>query len=298
MHQTCHCGIQFLCSTLFHQCIILWMFRRTWNQPHRLMPQVMESMESRSCCDLKFESNSCFHRNLPSYPIVDIVLMWLIRNPETLWTVWELAVTWWFCSWFWGIIWDMVFVQSLFRFVNTGVQILIGEIDIFGVEQVNEFKIVSIYHFINNNCDNLCHSRHYGHQGYFMGWSECRKHQWWSCQDVWTSAGHCIQSLQWIPLAFFTDNPGIVVLSHFHPLFLWIRPENPQQCVGNIGFSPPPPPPPPPPTPHSLTEDWAMEHVQRYCDPGDALGNGFIRTSSGIMDGLSDWEYIFWRPWG
>jgi len=50
-------------------------------------------MESRCSCDLKLESNFRIHRNLPAHTVFSIILMGLIKNPKTLCTVGELAVT-------------------------------------------------------------------------------------------------------------------------------------------------------------------------------------------------------------
>jgi len=47
----------------------------------------------------------------------------------------------------------------------------------------------------------------------------------WSCLYLWKKAGHWILSLQRIPLPFFTDYSGKVVLCHIHPLFKGNQPQ-------------------------------------------------------------------------
>ena len=58
-------------------------------------------------------------------------------------------------------------IPSVFRLINTGVQILIGDICIFGVQQIDEFEIGSMCHLINDSLERLCHSRHYHHKDRF-----------------------------------------------------------------------------------------------------------------------------------
>jgi len=98
MHQTLHSRIQCLSTMLFHHSIILWMFRRTWKQPHRLTTPVIEWMESWCSSHLEFESNFRIHHNLPAHTVFSLVPMGLIKYPKTPCTVGELAVTWWVCS--------------------------------------------------------------------------------------------------------------------------------------------------------------------------------------------------------
>jgi len=98
MHQTLHSGMQCIGAVHFHHSLILWIFRCTWKQPHLLKTPVIEWMESRSCSDLKFESNSRIHHNSPAHTIFRLLPMRLIKHPETPWTVGELAVAWWFRS--------------------------------------------------------------------------------------------------------------------------------------------------------------------------------------------------------
>jgi len=94
--QTLHSRIQCIGAVRFHHSLILWIFRRTWKEPHRLITPVIEWMESRRCSDLKFESNSRIRRNSPALTIFLPVPMRLIKNPKTPWTVWEPAIAWWF----------------------------------------------------------------------------------------------------------------------------------------------------------------------------------------------------------
>ena len=170
MHQTLHSGIQHLSTMIFHHSFILWIFRRIWKQPHRLKTPVREWMESQSCTDLKFESNSRIHHNLPAHTILRLVPMRLIKNPKTPCTVWELAVAWWFRSRCWCIIRPKVNNPSVFRPVHTGVPILVGEICIFHVQQVNEFEIGSICYHVNDTFECLSNSGDCYHQHWFKGW--------------------------------------------------------------------------------------------------------------------------------
>jgi len=77
-------------------------------------------------------------------------------------------------------------------------------------------------HFVNVTAEFLCHSGHCDPQDWFKGWCKCWMCLRWSCLDLWKAAGHRIQSLQQIPLLFFTDNPRNVVLCPIHPLFMGI----------------------------------------------------------------------------
>jgi len=83
--QTLNRGIQCLCTMLFHHCIILWIFRRTWKQPHRLITPVIGRLESWHRCDLRFESDSRFHHNLPAYTVASLEVTGLIKNPTFPW---------------------------------------------------------------------------------------------------------------------------------------------------------------------------------------------------------------------
>jgi len=60
-------------------------------------------------------------------------------------------------------------IPSVFRLINTGVQLLMGEIRIFGVQQVDEFEIGSMCHLIDNSFERLCHSEHCHHKDRFKG---------------------------------------------------------------------------------------------------------------------------------
>jgi len=83
IHQTLHSGIQCLSAMLFHHSLILCIFRCTGKQPHCPKTPVIEWMESQSCRDLKFQSNSRIHCNLPASTVFDLVLMGLIKDPKT-----------------------------------------------------------------------------------------------------------------------------------------------------------------------------------------------------------------------
>jgi len=66
------------------------------------------------------------------------------------------------------------------------------------------------------------------HQDWFEGWCKRWMPLRWSCLYLWKAAGHWILSAQWIPLPFFTDYAGKVVLSHIHTLVKGIPPQNRQ----------------------------------------------------------------------
>jgi len=105
MHQSPNNGIQCVGAVLFHCSLILRIFRGTWSPPHFMNTPVIEWMESRCCCDLKFESNSSIHYNSAAHARVLFILMWPITNHKTLWTRWELVNGWWLRSWCCGMIW-------------------------------------------------------------------------------------------------------------------------------------------------------------------------------------------------
>jgi len=183
MHRTPHSRIQFHCTMLFHHCIVLWIFRHTWKQPHFLETPVREEMESWWSCDLKFESNSRLHHNLSAHVVSDLILMGLIRNPPTSCTVWELTIASGFQSRCYSILWNKVDIPSVFCPVNTGVQILVGEICIVHVLQVHQFEIGSLCHLVDDTLECLCHSGHCYHLDWFMGWCKCWMPLRWSCVD-------------------------------------------------------------------------------------------------------------------
>ena len=60
-------------------------------------------------------------------------------------------------------------VPLVFWLVNTGVQILVGEIHIFGVQQVDNFLIGSMCHLVDNTFEGLSHSGHCHDQNWFKG---------------------------------------------------------------------------------------------------------------------------------
>jgi len=224
MHQTLHCGIQCIGAVHFHHCLILWIFRCTWKQPHCLITPVIEWMESRRCSVQKVESNSRIRYNSPAHTIFRLVSMRLIKNPKTPWTVWQLAIAWWFRSRCWCIIWHKVDIPSVLRLVDAGVQILVGEIRIFGVQQVDEFEIGSMCHHVNDSLESFCHSGHCDYQDWFMGQYKCGMPVWSCCLYLQQVAGHQIQSLEQIPLPFFTNNARKVIVRQNHPLFQGIPP--------------------------------------------------------------------------
>jgi hypothetical protein len=49
-------------------------------------------------------------------------------------------------------------IPSVFGLINAGIQILVREILISGVQQVDQFEIGSICHLVNDSLAVLCHS--------------------------------------------------------------------------------------------------------------------------------------------
>jgi len=162
-----HC----LCTILFHPSIILWIFRHTWIQPHRLITPVIVWMASQHCCDLLFQYNSCVNRNLPTNSVFHLVPMGFISNPNTSFTECELADAWWFGSGCSGIIRSKVDIPSGFQLFNTSSQILIGEIHILHIHKGLMFEISCICHLVDDTLEFLCHSNHYDDQDSFICWS-------------------------------------------------------------------------------------------------------------------------------
>ena len=99
-----------------------------------------------------------------------------------------------------------------------------GEIDIFGEQQIDELEIGSMCHLVNDSRDGLCHSRHFYQQDWFMGQGRCSIPVRWCCLYLQQVAGHRIQSLEQIPLLFFTYNAGKDVVCQNNPLFKGIPP--------------------------------------------------------------------------
>jgi hypothetical protein len=60
-------------------------------------------------------------------------------------------------------------IQFVFGLVNTGVQILVGKIRIFGVQRIDKFDIGSMCHVIKNTFEGLSHSKHCYHRDWFRG---------------------------------------------------------------------------------------------------------------------------------
>ena len=60
-------------------------------------------------------------------------------------------------------------IPSVFRPVKTGVQIRVGEISIFRVQQVYEFQIGWICHVVVDTLEHICNSGHCHHQHCFKG---------------------------------------------------------------------------------------------------------------------------------
>jgi len=64
-------------------------------------------------------------------------------------------------------------IPLVFGLVNTGVQFLVGEIRIFGLQQVDQFEIGSMCHLIDDSLESLCHSGHCNHLDWFKGCYKC-----------------------------------------------------------------------------------------------------------------------------
>jgi hypothetical protein len=60
-------------------------------------------------------------------------------------------------------------IPSVFRLINTGIQILVGEICIFSVQQADLFEFGSMCHLVDDSLKGLCHSGHCDHQDWFKG---------------------------------------------------------------------------------------------------------------------------------
>jgi len=81
-------------------------------------------------------------------------------------------------------------IPLVFGLVNAGVQILVGEIRIFGVQQVDQFEIGSMCHLINDSLEGLCNSGHCDYQDWFMGRYKCRMPVRWCWLYLQQAAGH------------------------------------------------------------------------------------------------------------
>jgi len=179
---------------LFHHSIILWNFRRNWKLPNRLVTPVLEWMESPRCCHLKVKSNYRFHRDFPAHTVFLLVPMKNIKNAKTPWTVYQLAITGWFHSGWWGIIRHEVNIPSVFWLVGTGVEILMGEIHIFPMQQSHQGEISSIGYLIDDSHECLCFSGHCDLNEWVKSWCRDWLPHTWSCLDLLKVAGHWIQS--------------------------------------------------------------------------------------------------------
>jgi hypothetical protein len=67
-------------------------------------------------------------------------------------------------------------------------------------------------HLVNDSVESLCNPWHCYYQDWFMGQYTCWMSVRRCCLDLQLPAGHRIQSLERIPLPFFTDNAGKVVV--------------------------------------------------------------------------------------
>jgi len=122
------------------------------------------------------------------------------QNPNTPWTVWELAIAWWFCSGCEGVLWNKVVIPSFVWLVETGVLIQVREIQISCIGQDHQFVIGSICHHIIDTLQCLCHSRHSDNHDWFNGWSTRWIPLGWSYQKVKKAAVRYNWSLQYISL--------------------------------------------------------------------------------------------------
>jgi len=102
-------------------------------------------------------------------------------------------------------------IPSVFRLINTGIQILVCEIRIFGVQQDDKFEIGAMCHLINDSLEGLCHYGHCNHHEWLMGLYKCWMSMRWCGLYLQQMAGHRIQSLEQIPLTFFTNNDWKVI---------------------------------------------------------------------------------------
>ena len=173
---------------------------------------------------MKFESKRRIHSNLPSCTVFSLVLMRLIENRKTPFAVGELAVAWQFHSSCETIRRHKMDIPSVFQLIETGVLILVGQIHIFGVQQVDQLQITSIYYLVDGSVEGLCHSGNCNHQDCLKSLYKCWMPVRWCCLDLQWVAGHRIQSLERIPLLFFTDHAGKLVVRQNHPLSKGIAP--------------------------------------------------------------------------
>jgi len=90
------------------------------------------------------------------------------------------------------------------------------------------FEIGAMCHLLNDSLEGLCNSGHCDYQDWFMGQYKCRMPVRWCWLYLQQAAGHPHQSLERIPLPFFTDNARKVVVRQNHPIFKGIPPQNGQ----------------------------------------------------------------------
>jgi len=104
---------------------------------------------------------------------------------------------------------------------------------IFRLQHVHNPEINPVGHRVDDSPQCLCHSRHHDYYDWFQGCSKCWIPLMWSWSDLQKAVRQWIQSLQWIPLLFFTDNLGTVVLSHIHTIIKCIPAQNWQRQSHN-----------------------------------------------------------------
>jgi len=181
-------------------------------------------MEYWQRCNLKFESKIRIHRNLPAHTVLCLVPMGSIKNPKTPWTVGGLAVAWWFHTRCLGIIWHKAHIPSVMRLVNTADRIHVGDICIYGMQQVSQFEIGWICHIFDDTLEHLCHSGHCSHQDWFKDWHKCWIPMRWCCLYLQQAVWHRIYSQEQTPLPCFTHNAGRVIVRQNPSLYKDIPP--------------------------------------------------------------------------
>jgi hypothetical protein len=70
-------------------------------------------------------------------------------------------------------------IKSVFRCIDTGVLVLVGEIRIFCTQQVAEMEIGLIYHLANDSVDGLRISELCEHRDWFKGGIKYLMHMGW-----------------------------------------------------------------------------------------------------------------------
>ena len=188
MHQSVHIGIHCLCAVLFHYYIIGWIFRCTGKHPDCLIAPVIDWMKSQCCFDCTFEANCHLHCNLQANTGFSILPKELIKKRKPPGTVGVLPVSWWFRSRSQDIINNKMNIAMDFTFYNTGVQILVSMICSVHVQYVHQFKISSIWHYVNDTVECFCLSGYCNDQDWFKSWINGWMPLRWSYLDLYKEA--------------------------------------------------------------------------------------------------------------